>query len=97
MDATPDDWDVRVTILDQFACLKGMQNLRTCHTGHPEADGFLSKNFEKLSFPERVCKFVDDLDTVTLAIQRGSGAEEAQRKFNPTLYLFSAPVKGLKG
>jgi hypothetical protein len=76
MDATPDDRDVRVTILDQFACLKGMQNLRTCHTGHPEADGSLSKTFEKLSSPVGICKFVNDLDPIPLAIQWGSWAEE---------------------
>jgi hypothetical protein len=54
-----------------------MQNLRTCHTGYPEADGFLSKTFEKLSSPVGICKFVNDLDPIPLAIQWGSWTEEA--------------------
>jgi hypothetical protein len=54
-----------------------MKDLRPCHTGHSEANRFLSEGLKKLSLPVRICKFIDDFNPISLAIQRGGGAEEA--------------------
>jgi hypothetical protein len=96
MNTAPENRDVRISFPHKLAGSQGMKDLWPGHTSYPETEGFLGKGPEKLSFPVWVGKFIDDLDTISLKIQRGGNRKKAQGEFNAPLWLPPAPWGGIK-